>query len=196
MQVSPVQMWQKCRHQRPTHIVMSLQPGRQARHSAINDLIKRSLASANVPCIREPVDLTRSDNKRPDIMSLVPWREGRLLVWDYTCCDTLAPTYLSKSVLKAGSAAEMAEDRKCIKYREIAEVHVFIPICIETFGSHGPSARSFLKELGERLSEAVLDRRASAFLQQTLGMYLQRSNANCIIQAMPKNETFDELHKL
>jgi hypothetical protein len=47
--------------------------GRQARHAAVNDLIKRALASAEVPSRLEPSGLLRDDGKRPDGMSLMPW---------------------------------------------------------------------------------------------------------------------------
>ena len=68
--------------------------GRWSRHEAANDVIARALRSAEVPCIREPAGCSRSDGKRPDGMTLVPWVRGKSLVWDFTCTDTLAPSYL------------------------------------------------------------------------------------------------------
>jgi hypothetical protein len=50
--------------------------GRHSRRAAVNDIIKRSLESAKVPCHLEPVGLYRSDGKRPDGTSVVPWRGG------------------------------------------------------------------------------------------------------------------------
>ena len=50
--------------------------GRHSRHAAVNDIIKRSLESAKVPCHLEPVGLYRCDGKRPDGASVVPWRGG------------------------------------------------------------------------------------------------------------------------
>jgi len=40
--------------------------GRHMRHSALNDLVKRSFASAEIPARLEPSSLSRSDGKRPD----------------------------------------------------------------------------------------------------------------------------------
>ena len=40
--------------------------------------------------------------------SVMPWKEGRALVWDATCPDTLAHSY-QISVRKAGSVAAEAE---------------------------------------------------------------------------------------
>ena len=58
--------------------------GRFFRHSSLNDIINRALATAGVPSQLEPSGLARSDGKRPDGMSLVPWEKGKPLVWDVT----------------------------------------------------------------------------------------------------------------
>ena len=60
------------------------------RHSSINDIIHRALSSAQVPSRLEPSGLARSDGKRPDGVTMVPWRYGKPLIWDATCPDTLA----------------------------------------------------------------------------------------------------------
>ena len=76
--------------------------GRHHRHAAVNDIIHRTLVSAHVPSRLEPPRLLRSDGKRPDGVTVVPWRCGKLLVWDATCPDTLAPSYSSRATLAAG----------------------------------------------------------------------------------------------
>ena len=58
--------------------------GRHSRHAALNDIIKRALDSAKIPCHLEPTGLYRSDGKRPDGASVVPWKYRRVLVWDAT----------------------------------------------------------------------------------------------------------------
>ncbi|XP_026331470.1 uncharacterized protein LOC113238842, partial [Hyposmocoma kahamanoa] len=40
--------------------------GRFPRHHAINDIVRRAMVSANVPCVLEPPGLSRIDGKRPD----------------------------------------------------------------------------------------------------------------------------------
>ena len=40
--------------------------GKMPRHQQINDLIWRALLRANIPAIKEPAGLLRSDGKRPD----------------------------------------------------------------------------------------------------------------------------------
>src|SRR5271157_4347493 len=48
--------------------------GRSSRHYAINDLVYRALQRANIPATKEPAGLMRSDGKRPDGLTLVPWQ--------------------------------------------------------------------------------------------------------------------------
>lgn len=52
--------------------------GRFDRQLELNDIIYRTLASAQIPCTLEPVGLCREDGKRPDSMSLVPWSKGQM----------------------------------------------------------------------------------------------------------------------
>lgn len=59
--------------------------GRKARHEMVNDLIKRALTSCGIPAIREPEGCNRSDGKKPDGLTLIPWKYGKPLVWDFTC---------------------------------------------------------------------------------------------------------------
>ncbi|OWA51822.1 hypothetical protein BV898_16285 [Hypsibius exemplaris] len=66
--------------------------GRHSRHSSLIDVLKRALVSASVAAIREPPTLVRQDGKRPDGMSMVPWKQGNALVWDVTVWDTMALT--------------------------------------------------------------------------------------------------------
>src|SRR6218665_2137382 len=58
----------------------SLGFGRVARHSVINDLIHRALIKAGFPAVKEPQGLLRSDGKRPDGITLIPWKAGRSLI--------------------------------------------------------------------------------------------------------------------
>jgi len=67
--------------------------------------------------------LPRNDEKRPDGVTLVPWARGRCLLWDFTCPDTMAPSYINKSSLAAGSAASEAEARKSENYSELSVAH-------------------------------------------------------------------------
>ena len=67
------------------------------------------------PIYIEPTDLFRSDGKRSNGASIVPWKAGKVLVWDATCPDTLAPSYSTVAVREAGAVAADAEYRKSIR---------------------------------------------------------------------------------
>ena len=122
------------------------QIGRHPRHSQVNDIIKRALLSAEFPSRLEPPGLSRKDGKRPDGMTLFPYKEGKSLVWDFTCIDTLASTYLKETSVRPGAAAEKAEKTKLKKYEEIRNKYYMIPIAVETFGAWGSRRGAFDKE--------------------------------------------------
>ena len=116
--------------------------GRHHRHAALNDIIHRALASAKVPSRLEPSGLYRVDGKRPDGITVVPWSCGKLLVWDATCPDTFAPSYLPSAASEAGAVAASAEERKKTKYASLNPAHTFTPVAIETSGVFVPETLS------------------------------------------------------
>lgn len=133
--------------------------GRLSRHAALNDIIRRSHVTVNVPAILEPAGIARDDGKRPDGMSLIPWRMGRVLVWDATCVNTLAPSHLHGTTKKAGAAAEVNKRRK---YGGLDANYNFAPFGVETLGRWGPGAQSFFNDLAKRLVDITGDKRAGS----------------------------------
>ena len=111
--------------------------GRHSRHAALNDIIKRSLDAAKIPSHLEPLGLYRSDGKRPDGASVVPWQRGKILVWDVTCSDSLAPSLRVIAIREPGAVAAPAEHRKRSKYSHLNATHHFIPIAVDTLGCAG-----------------------------------------------------------
>ena len=93
-------------------LVCKKAPGRTARHHALNDLIARGFASAGFPVTKEPTGLFRTDRKRPDGLTLVPWQSGKALCYDVTVTCPFADSYVAGAARKAGSAAELAAARK------------------------------------------------------------------------------------
>ena len=117
--------------------------GRHPHHSAINDLIKRSLGSGKIPAHLEPAEICRSDGKRPDGATVLPWRSRRILVWDATCPDTFAPSHRDLATRGAGAVADQAEERKKAKYAELATTHHFVLLAVEITGVFGSEAQIF-----------------------------------------------------
>ena len=115
----------------------------------------RALSSANILSRLEPVGISCSTEKRPDGVSLVPWEMGRLLVWDATCSDTYAPSYITSAASEAGIGASQAEERKIRKYKHLdASLH-FTPVAVETAGVFGPRTKNFFKELSRRIRSST-----------------------------------------
>ena len=44
------------------------------QHAAVNETIRRALVSGGVPAVLESVGVCRDGGKRPDGMTLIPWR--------------------------------------------------------------------------------------------------------------------------
>jgi hypothetical protein len=170
--------------------------GRHSRHSALNDLIKRALASADIPSRLEPTSLSRVDGKRPDGLSTMPWKEGRCLLWDVTCPDTLAASHVDHAVTGPGVVATIAENRKRSKYAALCAAYYFVPVAIETLGALGEEAMVFLKDLGSRIANVSKEPRAPAFLMQRISVAIQRGNAACILGTAPNSSSLDDIFYL
>ena len=148
-----------------------------------DDSIQWALTSAKIPSRLEPTGLLRSDGKRPDGMTLVPWKCGQLFVWDATCPDSFAPSYRQLATLAAGKVAAAAEQMKpeiCTPWPGIS----FIPVAIETTGALGPHTAAFLKEFGRRIYQETGEARSSAFLLQRLSVAVQRENAAAVMAVL------------
>ena len=137
---------------------------------------KKALDSVTIPSCLEPSGIPRSDGKRPDGMSLIPWKSGKPLVWDATCPDSLAPSHLNSSSAGPGRVAAEAERLKAQKYRYLNPHYNFVPVAIETLGTFGPSAKSCFKDLGARIKQATFDSSSHFYLLQRIGVAIQNSN--------------------
>ena len=114
--------------------------GRHFRHAAINDIVHRALSSAKIPSRLEPTGIYRSDGNG---ISVVPWKMGKLLVWDATCSDTFAPSYIASATSNVGAVASLAEERKIAQYGHLDPSHYFVPVAFETSGVIGPKSLHF-----------------------------------------------------
>ena len=157
--------------------------GRFPRHSALNDIVKRGLAAAGFPSQLEPVGLDRGDGKRPDGITLFPFKSGKSLIWDATCIDTFSTGNLVSSAVNPGSAAVSAELAKQTKYEPLSDRYLFTPIAVETSGVLGPISLRFLKDIGRLAARERHEPRESEWLLQRISLVVVRGNAHSILSA-------------
>jgi hypothetical protein len=142
----------------------------------------------------EPVGVDRGDGKRPDGLTVFPFTNGKCLCWDATCVDTYAESHLIDSAISPGHAARKAEEGKRSKYAALATLYRFEPIALETAGTYGGTTGALIAELGRRMSERTGDRRETYWLEQRLGLAVQRGNALSILTGV--RESFAGLGSL
>ena len=143
----------------------------------MNDIVWRAVKKAQYPTVKEPAGLARTDSKRPDGATLIPWTRGKPLVWDITIPDTYARSYINDTAARATAAADQAAANKIAKYTKLNMTHQFTPIAIETGGAWNQLAIEFVSELGKKMTEVTKEPRESPFQFQRLSIALQRGNA-------------------
>ena len=131
--------------------------GRYPQHPAVNNIIKRSLDAAGLHSILEPVGLHRGDGRRPDGVTLFPFKGGKALAWDATCTDSFSTSILCSTILNPGSASSAAEDLKRQKYFQLVADFQFVPVAVETSGIVGSAGCSLLADICCRISRATND---------------------------------------
>ena len=92
-----------------------------------------------------------------DGMTNTPWAQGRLLIWDATCWDSMAVSNIHIAKFGARRVADMATTRKRIIYREISHNHHFVPVVVETMGSFGEDKIAFLHQVASRIQAISKD---------------------------------------
>ena len=123
---------------------------RQQRHSHLNDILWRAIKPAQMPAVKEPINLMRDDNKRPDGTTLLPWARGKPMAWDVTVPDTHAESHIGNTATKPGAAAQKTAQNKIDKYSKLASTHIFYPFAIETAGTWHEMAIELTQEIGRR----------------------------------------------
>ena len=145
--------------------------GRHSCHAAINNIIiKRSLAAAQIPSMLEPTGLCKSDGRRPDGVTIIPWKTGRTLVWDVTCTDTYA--HVAHATREARTVAALAEEKKA-KYLDLAQTHHFVAVVVETTSIIGTDALDFFADIGSRARAVSNEVQSRSFILQQVTVALQ-----------------------
>ena len=159
--------------------------GSALHHQMLNNIIHRSLASANIPSRLEPSGLYRADGNCPDGVTMVPWSNGSFLVWDATCVDIFCDSHHQATAKKAGGAAVHAETEKAKKYAHLDRAYQFQSIAVETCGVVGPDSMCFLRDLGRRLKSATGEPNSLTCLHQWISVTIQVSNLTSILGSLP-----------
>ncbi len=88
-----------------------------------------------------------------------------------------------------------AEENKN-KYDFLAASHVFVPVAVEITGVWSEDALRFIQQVGQKITDASGEIRATAFLFQRLSVTLQRGNAASILGTLPSGRGLEKIYKL
>jgi len=105
---------------------------------------------------------------------MIPWKNGKPIVWDATCPDTLARSYHHQATIRVGA---VAEERKTDNYSSLGAGYSFTPVAIEILGAMGKRSLAFVRELGHRVMQRTGEVKTRTYLLQRLSVALQRGNA-------------------
>ena len=75
-------LWNTSRCPRHAWFFVQITSSRMAGHHHFIDMIWRALSRAGILSRKEPSGLLRADVKRPDGMTLIPWKAGRNVLLD------------------------------------------------------------------------------------------------------------------
>ena len=120
------------------------------------------IEQAGVPSTEGPTGLFRSDGKRPDGVTLIPWANGRCLTCDVTVPDTFATSHIASTSYLPGAAAEHAATLKKQQYAALSQTREFVPLAIETSGVFNSEGLEFVKKIGNRISNESSDEKETA----------------------------------
>ena len=92
-------------------LICRLGCGKHIRHRIINEFVRGAFVSAGWAVVLEPPGLSRSDGKRPDGVTVLPFSNGRALSWDTTCWNPLAPSHVAAAAKKNGALPNKPKPR-------------------------------------------------------------------------------------
>ena len=167
--------------------------GRHSRHYEVNALLSRALQTAGFPNRLEPAGLFRNDGKRPDGLTLTPWANGKSMIWDFTCVDTLASSYLRLSTSGPGNAAAAAETKKRAKYTSLDSQYIVCPVAVETFGAWGPESFQIVQKIGREIQRVAAEPKTVQYLLQRISVSIQRGNASSVFATLPSGASLSEV---
>ena len=142
--------------------------------------IKRSLATAGI---------CREDGKRPDGATVMPWKGGRVLVWDATCPNTFAPSQPAPGHQRSRCCCRPGGTEENGEVHRLAAIHHFVSVAIESTGVFGPQAHAFFRELGRRIKEETGEPLSLHYLHQRIAVAIQHGNTAAVLGTSPPGDT-------
>jgi len=110
-----------------------------------------------MPAAKEPINLMRDDNKRPDGTTLFPRARGKPMAWDVTVPDKYAESHIGNTATKPGAAAQKIAQNKTDKYSKLPSTNIFYLFAIETAGTWHEMAIELTQEIGRRITTITED---------------------------------------
>ena len=69
---------------------------------------------------------------------------------------TIAQSYLPVTAGTSGGAAEAAAERKTLKYVQLSQTYMFIPVAVETMGPMNSAGLKFVSDIGRRITKVSM----------------------------------------
>jgi len=140
------------------------------------DVVTSALVSAGIPATKETVGLLRSDGKRPDGLTLVPWQSGKPLTWDVTVAHTLA----ASCQLYGSRSRRCGRDGSDPEVIQIRRHFSFAPFSADRFrdsGLHELFCGFLLPGFGPQNQPGLGDSREASYLFQRIAVTIQLFNS-------------------
>jgi len=108
---------------------------------------------------------------------LIPWQGGKSLAWDVTVVSMLAQSFVDRAATGVGMVAELAAERKSMRYSSLQTNLIFQSIAAKNLGTFISSSSDFISSLGHKISSVSGEERETSFSFQCLSVALQRFHA-------------------
>ena len=129
---------------------------------------------------KEKSNLAMEDGRRPDGVTLGTFKLGKPMIWDVTVRDPYAASNRAYA-RTPGAVARRGEQDKETRYRPLADDYLLIHFALETTGVWGTPAFNLAKDIGNAITTASGEVRATNFLKQRISLELQRENARVVM---------------